>query len=234
MFTNISKVLTVFMTSMSVLFMGVALAIHSTGPNWEEDIQKLPDYTFKYTPGESPTWSVSHRLSSNTPIATSPVLPAVIAKAYAHQATRNQAEQTKQEQPVEGLKAQILVMNATVEVDKKALTTRITQLTATMVDVDKKIAELDLAGDQLTKDANANRLEARDRREDKNRLLRQLQQIEADQFHLQAQKRRLLDTMFQLKGELRRLQIRNRQLIEQGATIDVAPTAQITPDSSST
>lgn len=232
MITTIAKVLTVFITTVSILFMGVALAIHSTGPNWQEDIQKLPDYTFKYTPGESPTWSVSHRLDSATPIATSPVLPLVISKAYADQARRNADDTAKKLQPIEGLKAQIVIINQTVEVDKKALTTRIEKLTATMLFVNQQITKLALAGDALTKEANANRDEAADRRDDKTRLLRQLQQIEADHFQLDAQKKRLLDTMFQLKGELRRLQLRNRQLLEQGATTGAAPSDPAAADSS--
>jgi regulator of replication initiation timing len=227
MITKIAKVLTVFIMTVSVLFMGVALAIHSSGPNWQEDMQALPDYDFAHTSGESPSWSVKFRTPDATSLGNSPTLPFVIGKAYDDLATRNQAETAAAIQPIEGLRSRIADTNATVEVDKVALVTRIDQLSKTLADVNKKVSDLALAGDKLIKQANSTREEARDRREDKNRLLRQLQQIEADHFHLAAQEGRLLDTMFQLTGELRRLQIRNRQLFAQGATLSApAPTAE--------
>jgi hypothetical protein len=233
MITRIAKILTVFMTTVSILFMGVAVAIHSSGPNWQADIQALPDYDFKYNGGESPTWTVKRREANSPALITSPSLPAVIGKAYDDLAARNKDVTDKAVQPVQGLQTQIADIKATVAVDKVALETRMNALSQTLKDVNKTVSDLALEGDKLTRQANSIREEARDRREDKNRLLRQLQQIEADHFHLAAQERRLLDTMFQLTGELRRLQIRNRQLSEQGATLSApAPTTEKKADPS--
>lgn len=219
MITKIAKVLTVLVATLSILFMGVALAIHSTSPSWKEDLQNLPDYDFSYTGGESPTWNVKRREANSPQLASSATLPAVIAKAYEDQATRNKAATDLAIQPIQNLQAQTADIRVSVEIDKKALGKRIDQLNLTLKDVSQKVSDLALAGDKLTKQANAIREEARDRREDKDRLLRQLQQIEADHFHLAAQEQRLLDTLFQLQGELRRLQMRNQQLLEQGAKL---------------
>jgi len=218
MLTRISRVLTVFVTAASLAFLGLALAVNFSGPNWIQETQNLPDYAFTLAPGEIPTWSAKHR-TSDQQLSSSPTLPNVIGKAYDDARQRNQEVIERVEPQIQPLESRIATVSNYVTADSAGIDVREAQLTDTLKAVEKQIIDISVEGERKSAQAVEVRAEAERTREFVFRLKRELQQIETDDFQLVEQKRLLLDLLYQMKGLERRLKEREQHLIEQRARI---------------
>jgi len=218
MLTKLSRILVVFTTAVSIAFMGTVLAIRGSGPNWIVESQNLPDYAFSQSTGENPQWSGQHRKEAQ-PVATSAVLPDVIAKAYDDAQRRNIDAILPQIPPVEQRTA---ATKSLLESDQKGLEVRVTMVEQLIADINKQINDVAVDGDRKAGQAVEIRAEAEELRGAVARLKRQLQQVHADHYQLREQRRRLLDLLHQTRGLHLRLQERHEQLIQDGA---VAPAA---------
>jgi len=221
MLTKLSRILVVFTTAVSIAFMGTVLAIRGSGPNWIVESQNLPDYAFSQSTGENPQWSGQHRKEAQ-PVATSAVLPDVIAKAY-DDAQRRNKEQIKAILPqIPPVEQRTAATKSLLESDQKGLEVRVTMVEQLIADINKQINDVAVDGDRKAGQAVEIRAEAEELRGAVARLKRQLQQVHADHYQLREQRRRLLDLLHQTRGLHLRLQERHEQLIQDGA---VAPAA---------
>lgn len=238
MLTRLSKMMVVISTVLSVAFMGAALVIRNSGPNWALDMRELSptpelvpkpkaaprtlaDYTFTQAPGVTPTWSAQHR-KDTAPVASSLALPEVISKAY-QDAERRNRERIDQIQPgIQPLETRITSTRTMLEADRKALDARVAQLNQALTDIEKQITDSALQGEGKATQALDIRSEAEGLRESVMRLRRQLAEIETDHFQIVEQKHLFQDLLRQLQGLQLRLKDRNAQLIRDGARLPAA------------
>lgn len=224
MLHRLSKVLVVFVATASVAFMGFALALNNSGPNWQAEAETLDDYTFTYTPGENPTWTAKYR-NDTQQIGPSPNLGSVVVKAYADAKRRNDEAAAAITPQIQPLLDRTKAITAFVAQDTAAMRLRHEQLMAAVADLDGQVKSTGLQGDRFAEQAITIRTETDRRRESVFRLTRELDQIENDHYFQLGQKRRLLDRLHQLEGLRLRLQQRHQQLLDSGAKPQAAPEA---------
>lgn len=216
MLTKLSKILVVFVTFASIAFLGVAVAITNSGPNWATEAQALPGYEFTYTGGEKPSWSVKPR-QGDDPAKTSRTHPGVIAAAYADAADKAKKEAEKIEPQIKPLEVQIQKTTQQIQEDLYGLEARKDQLVKQLDDIHKQVGAIKQDTTRANEDTLKIRAQAEQRSSDVYRLIRNYQAIEADYYQLLQQKRRLLDMLFQMQGLRDRLQERADDLVVQGA-----------------
>ncbi|MBI1313142.1 hypothetical protein GC176_17770 [bacterium] len=224
MLQRFSKILVVFVATASVAFMGFALALNNSGPNWQAEAEALDDYTFTFTPGENPTWTAKYR-NDTQQIGPSPQLGAVVVKAYADAEKRNKDATAAITPNIQPLIDRTKAINQFVAQDTVAIGVRDKQLLDEVAALDEQIKSTGLQGDRFAEQAITIRTETDRRRESVFRLTRELDQIETDQYFQDGQKRRLLDRLHQLEGLRLRLQQRHQQLLNAGAKPQPAPEA---------
>ncbi len=217
--TKFSKVLVVFVVSASLAFMGFAAVNAVGGTNWNVEKDKFKDFTFKYTPGENPTWTATPR-KGDAGAKTSKVLPDVIIWA-------RQQMIAAQTEEIEALEAEIPIVQAKlkeaqefVKIDLKAMQKREQELEQELADLNQQINDISNEGIKKATEANKTREEARRRREDVFRLRGQLDEIRTDRFQILEQKKKLYDQLFQMNGFVERLERRKLQLEKSGAKDD--------------
>lgn len=227
MITKLSKIMVVFITASSIAFMGFAIALSNSGPNWMVEKERLPDYEFELSTGENPAWTAKRR-DSDTAAGTSPNLANVIARAYDAERQRNQAIMdgdatlgTLAEQ-ITGMEEVIDLRKANIATDTNGMVARVDQLRATRDTLQEDIKNLILAANDKGEQARRIREEAERRRGSVFRLRRQMESIETESHQLTVQRRLLLDLYFQMEGLRLRLAEREQQLVSEGATAPVA------------
>lgn len=223
MLTRFAKIFVVIVTFSSIALMGAAITATNSGPNWQEESEKLPEYTFKQD-ATTGMWSVQYR-KEDSPLKSGVPHPAAVAEAYRHAKALNDAEFEIVNPQIQPLEDQIKQINDFRVADEGGLKYRKEKL---KTDFDTLAAEVNKTG--LDADANAKaalstRTKAAARREDGQRLILQLEGIETDHFHLKEQRRRLLDNLYQMRGLQIRLRDRNTQLKATGVPYDDAPAA---------
>lgn len=216
MITKLSKVLVVFVTFASVAFVGFALAITNSGPNWVTASQALPDYEFTYTGGEKPSWAVKPR-SGGDQTKSARAHPDVIGWAYDDAKKKLEEEIGKVSPQIKPLEDQIQATSQMIEQDLYGLTAKREQLSKQLDDIHKQIASITQETTRANEETLKIRGQAEQRRSDVYRLIRNYQAIEADQYQLVQQKRRLLDMLYQMQGLRNRLEERADDLLAQGA-----------------
>jgi hypothetical protein len=220
MLTRFAKIFVVIVTFSSIALMGAAITATNSGPNWQEESEKLPDYTFKQD-ATTGLWSVTHRkgesLKSGVPH------PAAVAEAYRHATELNDTEFEVVNLQIQPLEDQIKQINDYRVADEGGLKFRKEKLRSEFDAVSAEVNRIGLEADATAKAALATRTKAEARREDGQRLILQLDGIETDHFHLQEQRRRLLDNLYQMRGLQIRLRDRNTQLKATGVPYDEVP-----------
>jgi predicted nucleic acid-binding Zn-ribbon protein len=223
MMTKFAKVMVVFVTTASIAFLGVALAIRNTGPSWQEETQNLPEYGFTLGSGENPQWSAQYRKESAA-LATTNSLPDAIGKAYVHGTQVNQTEFDAINPQIEPINQRIAQLKQYVTVDEQGLKKREERLVQTLQAVEAEIERVSQEGERFATQAVDIRNDAERTRESGMRLKRQREQIETDLYRLTEEKRQLLDLIYQMEGIVQRLRDRNKQLLDAGATpVDSEP-----------
>lgn len=226
MLTRFAKIFVVIVTFSSVALMGAAITATNSGPNWQEESEKLPDYNFTQD-STTGLWTVSHRkgesLKSNVPH------PAAVAEAYRHAKQQNDAEFEIVNPQIQPLEDQIKEINEFRVADEGGLKSRKEKLKAEFDALAAEVNKVGLSADATARAALDRRTKAAARREDGQRLILQLEGIETDHFHLKEQRRRLLDNLYQMRGLQIRLRDRNSQLKAAGAPYDDPPVAPTTP-----
>lgn len=216
MLTKLSKILVVFVTFASIAFLGVAVSLTSSGPNWVTASQALPGYEFTYTGGEKPTWAVKPRVGAEAG-KSARAHPDVIAWAYDDAKKKLDEEIAKVTPKIKPLEEQIQLTTQLIQQDLYGLDARKEVLAKQLDDVHKQIGAVTQETTRANEDTLKIRAQAEQRRSDVYRLVRNYQAIEADYYQLVAQKRRLLDMLFQMQGLRDRLEERATDLVAQGA-----------------
>lgn len=224
MMTKFAKIMVVFVTTASLSFLGVAIAIRNTGPSWREETQNLPDYGFTLSTGENPQWSSQYRTES-APLGSSASLPDMIAKSYDDGTRRNQEKVDEITPQIQPIADRITQMQGFIQADEQGLKKREEQLSAALKQIEQDIQNVSLAGERFATQAVDIRADAERTRESGMRLSRQRQQIETEQYRLIQEKKMLLDLIFQMEGIVQRLRDREQQLIDRGATPEAAAPA---------
>jgi len=209
--TTISKCLAVFTVVASVLFLGVAVISTAAGPNWAGDIEELPEFVFTETKSESgTTWGVKSR--SDAEFSKTGILPEAIVAA-------RKELKTKQDDRINELRAQITAVTARlagakqlIEVDLKAIGTRIVQLSTDLADINQQILDKTSAGTKTAEEISQVQANTETRREEVIRLQAKLEEIRADKFRAKEQQKRLIDLLARVTGNIDRVERRNQQL----------------------
>ena len=213
--TGISKILAVFVTVASLAFVGFAMASTFGGPDWsgvmEEDY--LKGYAITKTVGADANWQAV-RASDDGTVATSKVLPEVLAKVMDEVAQKQQQELNELREREPKLKAKIEQLRKLTAGDEVALQAYIESLR-------KRLAAINQQHDALAEKVTGMSLEASDlerqvvaRRDDVTRLGQQVLEVEADLFRLKQIKGQLQDVDYQLQEQLDRAKERQQLLNE--------------------
>lgn len=211
MLTQFSKVLVVFVTTISIASLGVTLAVVNSGPNWKAEAALLTDYDFAQTGGEKPTWSVNHRKDPKA-IKQAVAHPEVIAAAYDHAINQTKTEIDAIKPRIKPEQELVERTKQWIEIDLRGLDERRKLLHEQTKALNKELADTSAASIRAGEETLKIRGEAERRRSDVARLSRTLDLIEADQFQLAEQKKRLLDMLFQMQGLRDRLKERAADL----------------------
>ena len=221
MTTKLGKIFAVTVTVLSLGFMGFAAVTVVGGPNFQTDqVEVLDDYVFELTPGENPTWEVKARRSKETVKGSAKSLPEVIVAARQHLDGLQTEQLAALNAEIDAIAPQITVEQELIEIDLKAMQTRVTELNNRLTSL---LGEIKVKSDELIKltdDTQKVRAEAGRRREDVFRLTNQLAEIRTDAFRLQEQKYKLINVLIRLRGSIARTERRNVQLIKAGAKIE--------------
>ena len=211
------KVLAVFVTFVSLAFMGFAAVTTAGGTNWYRERDKLvSDFQFTEPAEGSPNWSVKARDPNDDWQKSSKVLADLVISARQHMNEQAVAEiDAIQEEIGDETGGLVHRKNEAIrlqKIDLEGIKKREQELEEEIDTLAQEIDKTSQDGIQKALDAQKVRDEAARRREDVFRLKNQLEEIQADKFQLEEQKKRLQDLLERLNGNLERSQKRNKQL----------------------
>lgn len=220
--TAIAKVLAIFITVASVIYMASALVLTAApNPNWEAQAEMVPNFRLSQTTGEKPQWTLTHIISGES--FSNAVLPNVIESAYKHLTTKLDEET---QIPVAGqivsmvdrtsaLSAEIGTYDNSVDLDKKALETRHQSLLSYLDKLQKDTLQASQDANKVTNVSQQTRVVSDLRREDIQRLTSQLDEINIDHRRIEDQQKQLNDLIIRFEGAVIRLENRNQLLKSQ-------------------
>ena len=207
MTNTFNKVLAVFLSVGSLVFLGLVVAHSSGGVNWQSELraQDLAEYKFELSDGENPQWTVTGL--GNRPIATvdGNKLPEAILKARQDLERQQQKELTEIGQKLPVVETQLQTIQQLKTVDLEAMKKREADVERYLAALNAQVLKL---SDQLTKkvqDTTTARTDAANLRTDVYRLTNELEVLRTDRARLVELRRGLAD-------ELLRLQITNQSL----------------------
>lgn len=214
--TGLGKAFVVFIAASSIAFMTFAFMQFwwwGAFPNYEAKARELDDYSFTYTPGESPTWTAeTHRKEA---IGTSPLLAKVLADAYTHKAGKIQEELTAVQARVPVLQEEITKYETAIKQDDAGIAARQKAILKELSDLQQSIEEASTEGTAKTVEAEQTRQVAELRREDIFRLKEQLDEITTERQRVEELQKQVRDLIIRVKGNKLRLLKRNQQLKSQ-------------------
>lgn len=214
MITTISKCLAVFTAAASLLFLGFAVISTAAGPNWESEIDELPQFTFSKTTGEQQTtWSVKERATEETvPVTYETVLASAViaARERLKEDQKERLEALEDETRTVGVR--LSEAKRLIELDTQAIDKRIAQLDAELADLNAQILAKIEEGTRIAEQISTVQADTEERREEVIRLEVQLKEIRADKFRALEQKKKLSDLLVRVNGNIERVERRNRQL----------------------
>lgn len=223
MITKLSKIMVVFITASSLAFMGFAIALSNSGPNWQIETRSLPDYTFSLSTGENPQWSATRRTGEQA--GSTAVLADAIGRSYVAETQRNTGLMEPLPQQIAGLEQAFKAREANITTDTQGMDARFQQLHASRDTLQQQVKQIALQATAKGDQATRVREEAERRRGSGFRLRRQMETIEAETHQLTVQRRLLLDLYYQMEGLRLRLAEREQQLVSEGATVPTAAAA---------
>lgn len=227
MLTKLSKIMVVFIATCSIAFMGFAIALSNSGPNWRVETRNLPDYTFALSTGENPQWTATRR-DEQAAAGTSANLADVIGRAYDAERSRNEAvingdgSTPSLQLQIDGVEEAIGFRTANIVADTNGMAARVAQLAEERDTLQQQVKDVILAANAKGEQAKTIREEAERRRGSVFRLRRQMESIETESHQLVVQRRLLLDLWYQMEGLRLRLAEREQQLVSEGATVPTA------------
>jgi hypothetical protein len=209
--TTISKCLAVFTVVASLLFLGIAVITTAAGPNWAGDIEELPEFTFTKTVSETgTTWGAKSR--SDADFSKTGIMPEVIVAARKKLKDEQDDKIKLLDQQIQSETVRLSSAKQLIEVDLDAIDRRIVQLTTDLDDIKKQIVEKTAAGTKLAEEISQVQATTATRREEVIRLQAKLEEVRADKFRANEQKRRLIDLLARVTGNIDRVERRNQQL----------------------
>lgn len=216
--TQISKVLAVAATTLSLAFLGFAFTVFLAGPNWRAEARDLPDYAFERAPGDPPTWTVTHRVSGETVASGANTLAEAVVQAHNDLQSRQQEELRQLDEQISNTESQIETSRELIAADRDAFDQRAAQLQDELNTLQQQIDQVASQVAARSQEAQDLQSEIRRRREEVLRLQNVLAELETDSFRAGQQSKELQDLLVRLKDQVRRLKQRNEQLQEQLGT----------------
>lgn len=232
MTNTINKVLAVFLSVASIVFLALSVAYYSGGTNWRSEMraEDLKEFSFQLEDGEpTGTWKVTAndpKTGNDRQVASVPEnrLSEAILKARKDLETRQRAELTKINDTLPAVEAELARLETLEAADTEAIRARFEQLDGTWVEEGEGEARtkrkdklgmldnlaqavLDVSGvlSKRISDTTAARTDAENRRKDVFRLTNELEVLRTDRA-------RLIELRRELADELLRLQITNASL----------------------
>jgi hypothetical protein len=218
--TKYGKILTVFVTFVSVAFMGVSMVWRYGGPDWVAEKDKLTEYSFERAGPDSP-WTVKSRAVSDEQIGSGKILPEAIVTAQKKKLADQQALLQKLDQEKQRDAARLKQARELVEVDQLALQKREEVLEQARRDLTNKIVETQAQAVVKTKDAQEKYSLGKLRREESILMRNQLEELRAQREAAMREKENLQDELIQAQGLLDRARLRN-DLLQSDVAKDAA------------
>ncbi len=218
MTTQISKILTVFVTVASVAFMAVVIAnVRAGGPNWVLKSKAIPEVAFDRANPEAP-WTAKKRVDGSD-MGGGPILAAAITSAQKKLIDAEKTAQTDLDQKINARKNAIAEAKAQITADLDAMQRRQVDLDAQYVVLEKQLEQLSQDYTQEAKkqldDLDVLKLRAEEYVRVKNQLeeLRAQREVAADELD------RLQALLYQAKANLERANTRRKLLGSDGAKV---------------
>lgn len=211
--TTLGKLLTIFLTVASMLFVGFAMATTFGGPNWQEvvDLKYFDGYRIAKSAGADAQWSAV-RGSDEANVASSKVLPEVLSKVMDEVLQKNQQEMQAISEREPKLQAKIAELEAAKEADKVALEKYVAELRDRLKAIREQEEQTATQVIAATNEAQKLETQTAARRDDVLRLQEQVDELRADQFRLQNIEVELVDLLNQMRGSLERAEHRAQLL----------------------
>lgn len=214
--TKIAKILAVFVAMTSLAFAGFAVVTTFGGPDWRE-VARAPYFQhYNIVPGGAPEfiWTAT-RVSDGAQIASSKRLPEVLVKVMDDILQRQQAELQVLNDREPLLTTRVETLAKAKSADEQALvafeTVQRERLAAVRKQNDEVAAQVVAATNAAQKIEDQIAL----RRDDVSALRRQVEELKADQYRLQAVQQNLENLLIQLEGNNQRANLREQGLRKQ-------------------
>ncbi|MEX0728245.1 MAG: hypothetical protein WD065_18390 [Planctomycetaceae bacterium] len=219
---NLGKVLVFATMVFSLVFMGTALAVYYGGPNWEAQIENLPEYLFEKSPtipGQRPTWTAvknpTNAKDQQEQVNSGVVLPKVIIATQAHKLQRQRDAIGVLQPQIEQIQQQMTYTKSLIDADMIALTTKEEQLVQELKVLDEDIEELKQQAITQTQLAFTIQEETERRREDVFRMAQFLDSLRTDLSFAQQLQEELRTQIAPIEINNGYLESREKQLIKQ-------------------
>ena len=193
----------------SLVFLGLAMAVVTGGPNWPALADDLDDYSVRPTPDGK--FAVQNRVTQN-PVGTRDSLPDAVLAAYRDAQTRSAARLRELNDEVTRYDAAIVDVNAVNEADRRALEKRLADLRTASVTLSRQLVDVTNQGSQAARTAGQRRTAAAARAAEVARLQAELDALRADLFQIETQQDRLRDEELRLRGGIDRAARRRERL----------------------
>ena len=213
--TKYSKILAVCVLFACLSFLGFAAASWSGGINWEAEADQLTDYEFERSAGETPTWSVKHRISqSNISVPHSRVLASAVVAAQKDMIQRHQRKSQELRSQLPPVEEELNNAASFVKTDNSAMKARQQKLQQALGVLTAATDQIAQQGIQKAQEVQAIHKQAANLREDVFRLQHQIIEMRSDRFLAEQQQLELRDLLTRVRGKIERLQRRQKQLKE--------------------
>jgi len=235
--TTISKILCVFVLTVSLGFLGVAAVTAVGGANWQvERDQVTGDYSFESAVSEATgtTHSVKARRGDRQLAQGVKSLAAAVIATRKDMVTQQNGQITKLEDETKAAETEMASWESTVSVDEAAMTARCDELAQELAVLNQQIDGISKKNIAKVEKTQGTLRTNEARREEVYRLLVQFDEIQTDIFQVNEQQKRLRDLLTRKRGIVNRLKRRQVQLVRSGARGQYeanpdSPPAQTTP-----
>lgn len=212
MTNTLGRIAVVFIAAASLGFVAFAGAMRNGGRNWEAEADALrEDFILNTTPGDIPSYSITHRRSGQN-VSTSPILAEAVTKAWEKRAGETRDQLAKLNEQAEKLKPAIEAAQKATDDDEQGLKFREEALSKQLADVTAEISRINTQIISKGNEVQQIRIEGQDRREEAYRLRNQLELLRDDLYVAQVQRKNLEEEEIRLQDLLQRLERRQRQL----------------------
>lgn len=218
--TTISKILCVFVLTVSLGFLGVAAVTSVGGANWQVERDEVTgDYSFESTTSEATgtTYSVKARRGDRQLVQGAKSLAAAVISARKDMVTQQNAQITKLQEETQAAETEMAAWQGTVSVDEAAMTARCDELAQELATLNQQIDGISKKNIAKVEKTQGTLRKNEARREEVYRLLAQFDEIQTDLFQINEQQKRLRDLLTRKRGIVNRLKRRQVQLVRSGA-----------------